>query len=81
MSHTLVTLEGWISYRFSLNLVQFFYVLLGENNPQISEEEIEKLYVQANHFALVRLILFLSGSKTTTMMIVIFLYKKSIFKQ
>lgn len=50
-----------MSHRFSLNLVQSFYVLLGENNPQISEEEIEKLYVQANHFALVRFILFLSG--------------------
>ncbi|XP_015779994.1 PREDICTED: probable ethanolamine kinase [Acropora digitifera] len=26
--------------------------LRGENNPKISEEEVEKLYVQANHFAL-----------------------------
>ena len=44
--------------QFSLNLVQFLDVLLGENNPKISEEEVEKLYVQANHFALVRFILF-----------------------
>ncbi|XP_015771197.1 PREDICTED: probable ethanolamine kinase isoform X1 [Acropora digitifera] len=32
--------------------------LRGENNPKISEEEVERLYVQANHFALVRFILF-----------------------
>ena len=29
---------------------------LGEVNPEISETEIEKLYVQANHFALVRML-------------------------
>lgn len=28
---------------------------LGEANPKINDMEVEKLYVQANHFALVRL--------------------------
>lgn len=30
-----------------------FCFKLGETNPKISDAEIEKLYVQANHFALV----------------------------
>ena len=34
----------------------FMFQIKGETNPKISEAEIEKLYVQANHFALVSLL-------------------------